>query len=259
MAGLPSVQELEDYIRLAARERGIDPDIAVKVAKAEGLQPGTWQSNVKLPYGRERSYGPFQLHLAPKGYRPGMGNDFLKTTGLDPSNPENVYRGIDFALDNASKGGWGPWFGAKAVGVNRMQGIGGRPAGGPTITPASYTPPPMVQDPRPPGLGDPGLEARAQTRADYEVEGPPEYLPEKSIRTAPAMHVPSRVAFDPEAYYVPDKKNYDQELFLERDRKRRERLKALSSAPRAAPTITPAGGTNSGGSGLVGLLAKLFR
>jgi len=119
----------------------------------------------------------------------------------------------------------------------------------------------MVQDPRPPGLGDPGLEARDQMRADYEVEGPPEYLPEKSIRTAPAMHMPSRMtaaAFDPEAYYVPDKKNFDQERFLDRDRKRRERLRALSGIPQA-PTITPAGATGGGGSGIMGLLSKLFR
>jgi hypothetical protein len=128
---------MEAYIRQSAAQRGIDPDIAVKVAKSEGLQKGTWQSNVQQPYGRERSYGPFQLHVAPAGSRPGMGNDFVNATGLDPSDPKNAYAGIDFALDQAAKGGWSPWFGAKKVNVTGMQGINGK------YTPAGYTEPAM--------------------------------------------------------------------------------------------------------------------
>lgn len=120
---LPSVQEMEAYIRQAAAARGINPDIAVRVARSEGLAPDTWQSNVTLKYGREQSYGPFQLHVAPAGYKPGMGNDFVKATGLDPSDPSTWKQGVDFALDNAAKGGWGPWFGAKGVGITGMMGI----------------------------------------------------------------------------------------------------------------------------------------
>jgi len=120
---LPSVQEMEAYIRQAAQARGIDPDIAVRVARSEGLAPDTWQSNVTLKYGREQSYGPFQLHVAPAGYKPGMGNDFVKATGLNPADPSTWKQGVDFALDNAAKGGWGPWFGAKGVGITGMMGI----------------------------------------------------------------------------------------------------------------------------------------
>lgn len=132
------VRSLEAYIRQAAAARGIDPDIAVRVAKSEGLAPGVWQSNVKLGYGRERSYGPFQLHLAPSGHRPGLGNKFMQQTGLDPSDPSNVYKGIDFALDHAANNGWGAWFGAKAVGVSPHEGIGGKR---PMVAEASYHPP----------------------------------------------------------------------------------------------------------------------
>ena len=125
---LPSVQEMEAYIRQAAQARGIDPDIAVRVARSEGLAPKTWQSNVMLDYGREQSYGPFQLHVAPEGRKPGMGNDFVKATGLNPADPSTWKQGVDFALDNAAKGGWAPWFGRKNVGVGVWDGIAGAQA-----------------------------------------------------------------------------------------------------------------------------------
>ena len=119
---MPTIQELEAYIRKAAQARGIDPDTAVRVAKSEGLQPGAWQSNYMKNGVREPSYGPFQLY---KGG--GLGNDFQKATGLDPADPATVQPGIDFALDNAAKGGWGPWYGAKRAGIGRMEGIGKLP------------------------------------------------------------------------------------------------------------------------------------
>ena len=128
---LPSVAEMERYIRKSAIARGIDPDIAVRVARSEGLQEGTWQGNSQLGYGRERSYGPFQLHNAPEGARPGMGNDFVKETGLDPADTNNWDEGVDFALDRAKTGGWGPWYGAKNAGILGMMGIEGKPVLGP--------------------------------------------------------------------------------------------------------------------------------
>ena len=162
MQQLPSVQEMEAYIRQAANARGIDPDIAVRVARSEGLAPDTWQSNVRLKYGREQSYGPFQLHVAPEGYRPGMGNDFVKATGLNPADPSTWKQGVDFALDNAAKGGWGPWFGRKNVGVGAWDGIAGaQPLG---VSPAA---PPVPQGAGP-GRG---------TMAGYQKPGRYEYDP----------------------------------------------------------------------------------
>jgi hypothetical protein len=127
---LPTVDEMEAYIRAKAAELGIDPDVAVKVAKGEGLKKDTWQANAQLDYGRERSYGPFQLHRAPAGYRQGMGNDFYNDTGLDPADTSTWKPGVDYALGKAKKGGWGPWFGAKAQGITGMMGIGGQPSHG---------------------------------------------------------------------------------------------------------------------------------
>lgn len=120
------IKEMEQYIRNAARQRGIDPDVAVRVARSEGLARGTWQSNIKHPTrGREPSYGPFQLLEGGRGGWPtGMGNDFRRVTGLDPSDPKNAFASVDFALDQAAKGGWGPWYGARHAGIGNWQGIG---------------------------------------------------------------------------------------------------------------------------------------
>lgn len=125
---LPSVAEMEAFIRRRAAELGIDPDVAVRVARSEGLAANTWQSNLQQPYGREASYGPFQLHVDPTGKRPGMGNAFMKATGLNPADPDTWDEGVDFALQQARKGGWGPWMGAKKIGVTGFMGIDGKPS-----------------------------------------------------------------------------------------------------------------------------------
>jgi hypothetical protein len=125
MDGLPAFDEMRDYIRQSATARGIDPAIALRVARSEGLAPGVWQSKVRTGSGREQSYGPFQLYVGG-----GLGNQFAKATGLDPSDPSTWREGVDFALDHARKNGWGAWYGAKKVGVTGKMGIGEMPEGG---------------------------------------------------------------------------------------------------------------------------------
>lgn len=115
-------------LRAYAISIGMDPDIAEQVARGEGLADDTWQSNLQQPYGREQSYGDFQLHFDPTGKRPGLGNEFVEKTGLDVSDPANWFEMNKFALDKANKVGWGPWMGAKAKGITGMMGIGGEPA-----------------------------------------------------------------------------------------------------------------------------------
>lgn len=120
----------EQYIRQAAASRGIDPDIAVRVAKAEGGLNGYIQSNVRKNGVREPSYGPFQLLVGGNGtiFPEGMGNQMMRETGLDPRDPNNAHASIDFALDQARNKGWGQWYGAKAVGLSPMAGIGSQVA-----------------------------------------------------------------------------------------------------------------------------------
>jgi len=118
------VSDVEGYIRKAAVRRGIDPDIAVRVAKSEGLASGVWQSRVSKNGRRETSYGPFQMLVGDGVHFPkGMGNDFMEKTGLDPSDPSTLQAQIDFALDRATEGGWKPWYGAKKAGVSAWDGI----------------------------------------------------------------------------------------------------------------------------------------
>lgn len=124
---LPSVGEMRQYIAQAAQARGIDPSVAIRVANSEGLAPNTWQSNVMKGGRREPSYGPFQMLVGggETGFPEGLGNAFMQQTGLDPSDPANWQKSVDFALDTASKQGWGQWYGAKAAGIGNMQGING--------------------------------------------------------------------------------------------------------------------------------------
>lgn len=119
-AALPPTTEIGNYIAKAAAARGIDPDIALRVAKSEGgLDSWNLQSNYVKNGVREQSYGPFQLY---KGG--GLGNKFMDKTGLDPALAQNGPAGVDFALDEAKRSGWGAWYGAKKAGIGNFEGIG---------------------------------------------------------------------------------------------------------------------------------------
>jgi len=119
--GNPPSGAIESYIRHAAQKRGIDPEIAVRVAMSEGgVSDPTRQSDVVKDGVREQSYGPFQLYM-----NGGLGNEFQQSTGLHPSDPGAWQKGIDFALDKAKEGGWGPWYGAAKAGIGDRDGLGG--------------------------------------------------------------------------------------------------------------------------------------
>jgi hypothetical protein len=98
------------YIRETAAKYGIDPEVALKVAKSEGLRDFSGDGG--------KSGGAFQLYTGG-----GLGNKFQKETGLDPLDPKNEKATIDFALREAAKVGWKPWYGAAKVGVGRFEGI----------------------------------------------------------------------------------------------------------------------------------------
>lgn len=119
LAPLPS-GDIASYIAKAAAARGIDPNVALAVAKSEGgLNSWNLQSNYVKNGIREDSWGPFQLY---KGG--GLGNAFMAKTGLDPALAANGPAGVDFALDHAAKNGWGSWYGAGKTGIGNFEGIG---------------------------------------------------------------------------------------------------------------------------------------
>jgi hypothetical protein len=127
MAQYYDVGKMKQYIAANASKYGLDPATALKVWTNEGLADGVWQSNLKGgKYGnREPSYGPFQFLVGGgnTGYKEGMGNDFMRDTGLDPRDPKNVYAMADYAMAKAGQGGWSPWYAARDNNVGPWDGI----------------------------------------------------------------------------------------------------------------------------------------
>lgn len=130
--------EIEQYIRQGAIARGMDPDIAVRVANHEGLQAFD-PSKPDLGGDEGSSFGPFQLHYAGMSKsmpHAGLGDEFTQATGLRANDPSTWKQQVDFSLDHAAKNGWGAWMGAKAAGVGEFDGINGAKATGVS----AYTP-----------------------------------------------------------------------------------------------------------------------
>lgn len=112
-----------EYIRQAAMRRGMDPDVALQVAKNEGLNSYTGDGG--------SSFGPYQLHYGgvAKGGNAvgGLGDIFTKRTGLDARNPDTWQAQVDFSLDEAKRGGWKPWHGWTGPADAGIQGKYGGP------------------------------------------------------------------------------------------------------------------------------------
>lgn len=119
----------EAYIRQRAIAYGIDPNVAVRVARSEGLNALADRQGGLGDQGT--SGGDFQLHVGG-----GLGDEFRRLTGLDPLDPANWQAEDDFALSQASRGGWTPWHGATRIGVTPWEGISGNT---PTVVVRSNT------------------------------------------------------------------------------------------------------------------------
>lgn len=124
----PSIAQQEAYIRSAAKKRGVDPNVAVAVARSEGL-------GRSYAGDRGSSFGPYQLHMGGltggEDAVGGLGDTFMRQTGLDPRNPATWKAQVNFALDQAAMHGWGAWHGAQRIGLPDYAGIGAgaRPLG----------------------------------------------------------------------------------------------------------------------------------
>jgi hypothetical protein len=97
-------------ILAAAQKYGVDPRYAVAAARAEGLGEFLGDGG--------KSGGAFQLYTGG-----GLGNEFHKETGLNPLDPNNEDATIDWAVKNLARTGWGPYNGAKKIGLTGFMGI----------------------------------------------------------------------------------------------------------------------------------------
>jgi len=100
-----------DFIRNYAKEIGLDPNLALGIANAEGLR--AWSSSnpnaastVDVEGGKPFSFGDFQLNVHPGA----MGARAI-AAGIDPTNPNQWQAADRFALDQMKAGGVSPWKG----------------------------------------------------------------------------------------------------------------------------------------------------
>lgn len=121
--------DVEAFARKTAGDLGIDPDIAVRVMRSEGLNT-TDPSRGKNGAGDDNSsFGPMQLHYGGKSQQfpnAGLGDEFTKATGLDASDPSTWRQQIEFGLNYAKENGWSSWMGARNAGIGRFDGIAAR-------------------------------------------------------------------------------------------------------------------------------------
>jgi hypothetical protein len=117
-----SSDDKEAFIRAEAAKRGISPDVAMAVARSEGFNDYVGDKGT--------SFGAYQLHYKnniPGLSLGGLGDEFTKKTGKHASDPSTEREQIQFALDEAAKGGWGPWHGWKGsqwAGIDKSGGGG---------------------------------------------------------------------------------------------------------------------------------------
>src|SRR6185437_723576 len=121
--GFTSPRQKEAFIRAEAARRGIDPDLAMSVARSEGFNNPVGDNGTSL--------GAFQLHVTPGGRGKAVGDLFRERTGMDPADPKNEAAGIQFALDWAKQNGWHDFHGAANgahlsnwAGIDRSGGTG---------------------------------------------------------------------------------------------------------------------------------------
>lgn len=154
--GGPQMNQIEAYIRQAAQKRGYDPEAVMRIVMNEGgVKDAALRSRGYDPSlgGQEQSYGPFQMNM-----HAGLGKRLLQEKGIDVRDPNNVYAGIDYALNAAGIEGWTPWLNTQnKLGYDKWTGLKQGAEALPVANPLS----PGAQDfvlnnPQPGGFG-PGV------------------------------------------------------------------------------------------------------
>jgi hypothetical protein len=136
------------FIRAYAQSKGLDPNLALGIANAEGLKawsaknPNAGSTIDVDPSGTPFSYGDFQLNIHPGA----MGSKAL-AAGIDPRDPAQWQAADRFAIDQMAKSGVGPWKGDPVAAAYLKSGaVPATPAGSGPIDPSilargGYSPP----------------------------------------------------------------------------------------------------------------------
>ena len=127
---MADISEIASYIYGRAPEFNVDPDLALGIARYEGLNQNTIGSET---FGnkdaRGYSFGPFQLFSGssdPSKIAPGgMAYEFLQKYGEAPSRA-NWQQQVDFALDRMKNIGTSPWYAVRDRGGPQAVAAGGR-------------------------------------------------------------------------------------------------------------------------------------
>ena len=127
---MAEISEIASYIYGRAPEFNVDPDLALGIARFEGLNPKTIGSET---FGnkdaRGYSFGPFQLFSGssdPSKIAPGgMAYEFMQKYGEAPSR-SNWQQQVDFALDRMKNVGTSPWYAVRDRGGPQAVAAGGR-------------------------------------------------------------------------------------------------------------------------------------
>ena len=120
--------EMRDHIIKWSQDHGKNPEEALAIWRQES------SGGTNMVGDGGSSFGDFQFHFGGMNTsmpHAGMGDDFKQATGIDlrtDHSKESRYKAVDFALDRASKKGWGDWANSvKATGVP-ISWSGGKPA-----------------------------------------------------------------------------------------------------------------------------------
>ena len=134
----------EQFIRDYAAKIGVNPDQAVAIARAEGLN--AWSSSnpnaasyVDRTSGQPFSFGDFQLNIHPGA----VGAGALKA-GIDPRDPNQWQAADQYALDQMKQHGVGAWTDPAARAITAHGGL-------------------TLNTPQPQGIVDPSIVAHGGT------------------------------------------------------------------------------------------------
>jgi len=111
---MATVEEIAQYIWRRSPQLGVNPALALGIARYEGLNPNTiGSSTFGNPDARGYSFGPFQLYSGssdPSKIAPGgMAYEFQQKYGQAPSR-ENWQQQVDFSLQTMANRGTSPWY-----------------------------------------------------------------------------------------------------------------------------------------------------